>query len=37
MLYQFDASLFTDHKGTPLNTKLSPKDETMIAKMYPTA
>jgi hypothetical protein len=35
MLYQFDASLFTDHKATPLNTKLSKKDEGMIAKMYP--
>src|SRR5215470_1003495 len=27
MLYQFDASLFTDHKPTPLNTHLSKKDE----------
>jgi hypothetical protein len=35
MLYQFDASLFTDHKPTPLNTKLSKKDEAMIGKMYP--
>jgi hypothetical protein len=37
MLYQFDASLFTDHKPTPLNTKLSLKDEAMIGKMYPKA
>lgn len=37
MLYQFDASLFTDHKPTPLNTQLSTTDETMIAKMYPKA
>jgi serralysin len=35
MLYQFDASLFTDHVGTPLNTHLSKQDETMIAQMYP--
>ena len=35
MLYQFDASLFTYHKPTPLNTKLSKKDEAMIGKMYP--
>ena len=35
MLYQFDASLFTDHKPTPLNTKLSKKDEGMISRMYP--
>jgi len=37
MLYQFDASLFTDHKGTALNTQLSPKDKKMIAEMYPKA
>jgi hypothetical protein len=35
MLYQFDASLFTDHKATPLNTKLSKTDEKMIKRMYP--
>jgi hypothetical protein len=35
MLYQFDASLFTDHKGTPLNTDLSTKDKQMITRMYP--
>jgi serralysin len=35
MLYQFDASLFTDHKGTPLNRQLSTKDKKMIAQMYP--
>jgi hypothetical protein len=35
MLYQFDPELFTDHKGTPLNTQLSNKDKAMIAKMYP--
>ena len=35
MLYQFDASLFTDHKATPLNTDLSTKDKQMIKKMYP--
>jgi hypothetical protein len=35
MLYQFDGSLFTDGKGTPLNTKLSATDKQMIAEMYP--
>jgi serralysin len=35
MLYQFAAELFTDHKGTPNNTKLSDKDKQMIAQMYP--
>jgi hypothetical protein len=35
MLYQFDASLFTDRKGTPLNTKLSDDDEAFITEMYP--
>jgi hypothetical protein len=35
MLYQFDASLFTDHKATPLNTELSPHDEAFIKEMYP--
>jgi hypothetical protein len=35
MLYQFDAALFTDHKGTPNNTHLSSLDEKMIARMYP--
>gem|GEM_PF-3072634 len=35
MLYRFDGSLFTDGKGTPLNTKLSATDKEMIARMYP--
>jgi hypothetical protein len=35
MLYQFDAALFTDHKGTPLNTELSEHDKAFIAQMYP--
>ncbi|MEG9438045.1 hypothetical protein JAO29_18010 [Edaphobacter sp. HDX4] len=35
MLYQFDASLFTDHKGTQLNTALSKSDKKMISEMYP--
>jgi hypothetical protein len=35
MLYQFDGSLFTDGKGTPLNTHLSRLDENMIGQMYP--
>jgi hypothetical protein len=35
MLYQFSADLFLDHKGTPLNTKLSARDKSMIAQMYP--
>jgi serralysin len=35
MLYQFDGSLFTDHKGTPLNTHLSKLDKQMITRMYP--
>ena len=35
MLYQFDASLFTDHKPTPLNTHLSDQDKKMIGQMYP--
>lgn len=35
MLYQFDGSLFTDHKGTPSNTHLSQRDEEMITQMYP--
>jgi len=34
MLYQFDASLFTDHKATPLNYQLSKEDKTMIGQMY---
>ena len=34
MLYQFDASLFTDHKGTPMNTKLSTLDKSFIRQMY---
>ena len=37
MLYQFDGSLFTDGKGTPLNTHLSHLDERMIGQMYPKA
>ncbi len=37
MLYQFDGSLFTDGKGTPLNTHLSLLDEQMIGQMYPKA
>ncbi len=36
MLYQFDAALFTDHRGTPLNTHLSELDEKMIGEMYPS-
>ena len=35
MLYQFDASLFTDKKGTPENTHLSVMDKQMIGQMYP--
>jgi hypothetical protein len=35
MLYQFDASLFTDHKGTPLNTRPSTLDKSFIRQMYP--
>jgi hypothetical protein len=35
MLYEFDGSLFTDGKGTPLNTTLSKLDEQMIGQMYP--
>jgi hypothetical protein len=35
MLYQFDAALFTDSKGTPNNTHLSARDETFVAQMYP--
>jgi hypothetical protein len=35
MLYRFDGSLFTDGKGTPLNTKLSATDKQMIGRMYP--
>jgi len=35
MLYQFDASLFTDGQGTPLNTHLSDQDKQMIGQMYP--
>ncbi len=34
MLYQFDSSLFTDHKGTPENTQLSAMDKQMIGEMY---
>lgn len=34
MLYQFDASLFLNHVGTPLNYQLSKTDEKMIATMY---
>jgi hypothetical protein len=35
MLYQFDGALFTDGKGTPLNTHLSDLDKSMIKQMYP--
>jgi hypothetical protein len=35
MLYQFDASLFTNGVGTPLNKQLSAMDEQMITEMYP--
>ena len=35
MLYQFDASLFLDHKATPENTKLSTLDKSFIRQMYP--
>ncbi len=35
MLYQFDASLFRDHRATPLNFQLSPKDKDFVARMYP--
>ncbi len=35
MLYQFDASLFSPPKATPLNTKLSKHDEAFIRTMYP--
>jgi hypothetical protein len=35
MLYAFPGSLFTDGKGTPTNTHLSPRDEKFIAQMYP--
>jgi len=35
MLYQFDASLFTDHKATPENYALSKQDKAFIATMYP--
>jgi len=37
MLYQFDASLFTDHKATPLNFELSKEDKAMIGQMYDSA
>ena len=35
MLYQFDASLFTDHKATPENYALSKEDKVFIRTMYP--
>ncbi len=35
MLYQFDASLFTDGHGTPENTRLSLMDKKFIRQMYP--
>jgi hypothetical protein len=35
MLYQFPASLFKNHKGTPLNQHLSDLDKQMIQEMYP--
>ena len=35
MLYQFPAELFLDHVATPANTRLSKKDESFIAQVYP--
>ena len=35
MLYQFDAALFKDGQGTPLNFALSDHDKRFIAQMYP--
>lgn len=35
MLYQFDASLFTNHVATPLNGHLSDLDKQLIGRMYP--
>jgi hypothetical protein len=35
MLYQFDASLFTDRRPTPENYALSKQDKTFISVMYP--
>jgi len=35
MLYQFPASLFKNHTGTPLNQRLSDLDKQMILEMYP--
>jgi Astacin (Peptidase family M12A) len=35
MLYQFPADLFTDHVATPMNTRLSKKDKSFIAQVYP--
>ena len=35
MLYQFDASLFTDLKATPENYSLSKEDKVFIRTMYP--
>jgi hypothetical protein len=35
MLYQFDASLFTPPKATPLNYQLSTHDKAFISTMYP--
>lgn len=35
MLYQFDASLFLNHVGTPNNTTMSDKDKELIGQMYP--
>jgi hypothetical protein len=35
MLYQFDASLFTPPKATPLNYQLSAHDEAFIRTLYP--
>lgn len=37
MLYQFDASLFLDKKGTKNNTDLSDQDKRFISQMYPKA
>ena len=35
MLYQFPGALFTDGQGTRRNTRLSERDKSMIAQMYP--
>ncbi len=35
MLYHFPPELFLDHKGTPMNTKMSDMDKNFIAGLYP--